>query len=236
MKVTGSATLAAPPARVWNALQDPAVLVRTIPGCRRMEQIGADCYAVTIDAGVASIKGTYVGEVALSEPDPPHSFVLRAHGQGASGTVDATVTVRLAGHSGDTRIDYDAEAVVGGMIGGVGQRVLAGVARRTAGEFFTAVGRLLTEPARDGAAPSNGAAVDGAASDGVAVHGVAAVGSARGAHDGHSAPDRAVYVAPPAADKPASVAWAMASAFSAGGAIALAGVAIGYLMGRRARR
>jgi hypothetical protein len=44
---------------------------------------------------------------------------------------------------GSTTISYDADAVVGGMIGGVGQRMLAGVARKTAGEFFAAVEREL---------------------------------------------------------------------------------------------
>src|ERR1051325_8019724 len=136
MKVTGSALLAAPLSQVWDALHDPAVLVRTIPGCSRMEVLGADVYGVTISAGVASIKGTYAGEVTLSEPEPPNSFVMRARGQGAPGTVDATVSVRLTGEPGGTRVDYDADAVAGGMIGGVGQRMLTTVARRTAGEFF----------------------------------------------------------------------------------------------------
>jgi carbon monoxide dehydrogenase subunit G len=146
MKISGTARVAAPVARVWDALQDPAVLVRTIPGCQRLETVGADTYDMTITAGVASIKGTYVGRVALSEPDPPRSFVLRAQGQGAPGTVDATVTVRLAQQDGATTVDYDADTVVGGMIGGVGQRMLGAAARKTAAEFFTAVERELTEP------------------------------------------------------------------------------------------
>ena len=45
---------------------------------------------------------------------------------------------------GATRLDYDADAVVGGVIGGVGQRMLAGVAKKTAGEFFSAVDDVLT--------------------------------------------------------------------------------------------
>src|SRR4051812_49223117 len=138
MKVNGSATVAAPIGRVWDGLQDPAVLVRTIPGCRRLEATGADTYKMTVTAGVASIKGTYVGQVALAEPDPPHSFVLRAQGQGAPGTVDATVMIRLAEDGGATTVTYDADTIVGGMIGGGGQRMIRAAGQRTGPGVFTA--------------------------------------------------------------------------------------------------
>lgn len=143
MKVTGQATLHAPIERVFAALNDPAVLVRTIPGCQRLEATGPDAYAMTVSAGVASIKGTYAGTVQLAELQPPTAFVLRASGAGAPGTVSAEVAVRLTEQDGATRLDYDADAVVGGVIGGVGQRMLAGVAKKLAGEFFTGVDEVL---------------------------------------------------------------------------------------------
>ena len=126
MKVTGSATLHAPREKVWAALQDPAVLVRTIPGCQQLEEVGPDAYRMTILAGVASIKGAYTGDVALTDPDEPTAFTLRASGAGAPGTVSADVRVTLSEAGDGTRLDYDADAIVGGMIGGVGQRVLTG--------------------------------------------------------------------------------------------------------------
>ena len=72
--------IAAPRDEVWKALNDPAVLVRTIPGVSRLEEIDTDVYRMTIYAGVASIKGTYQGEVRLAEQQQPDSFVLRATG------------------------------------------------------------------------------------------------------------------------------------------------------------
>lgn len=144
MKVAGSATLHAPREKVWAALNDPAVLVRTIPGCQQLEEVGRDAYRMTITAGVASIKGTYQGDVALVDHDQPGAFTLRASGAGAPGTVSADVRVTLAEEDGGTRLDYAADAIVGGMIGGVGQRVLSGVAKKTAGEFFKAVDDVLT--------------------------------------------------------------------------------------------
>ncbi|MDQ1602507.1 MAG: uncharacterized protein QOE01_352 [Actinomycetota bacterium] len=145
MKVSGTASLHAPRDRVWAALNDPSVLVRTIPGCQQLEEVGPDSYRMTITAGVASIKGTYLGEVALTDQEQPGAFTLRASGAGGPGTVSADVRVTLE-ETGDggTDLSYDADAVVGGMIGGVGQRVLTGVAKKTAGEFFSAVDDVLT--------------------------------------------------------------------------------------------
>lgn len=217
MKVTGSATVAAPVPQVWDALQDPAVLVRTIPGCSRMETVGADQYSMTISAGVASVKGTYAGEVRLTDPDPPHSFVLRARGQGAPGTVDATVRVRLTpDDTAGTRIDYDADAVVGGVIGGVGQRMLSTVARRTAGEFFTAVERALTSPTPEGPVLTTRTAPPATATA--------------------SRADLGTVFTPPAPPTRPDRPWAMLAAFGAGSAIALTGVTVGFFMGRARRK
>ena len=144
MKISGEATVRGPVEQVYAALVDPAVLVRTIPGCERLERTGPDAYTMTLSAGVAAIKGTYSGEVVLTDQEAPYGFLLKASGSGAPGTVSAEARVRLAaGDGGTTTVSYDADAVVGGMVGGVGQRVLTGVARRTAGEFFAAVDDVL---------------------------------------------------------------------------------------------
>ncbi|HEX3211943.1 MAG TPA: carbon monoxide dehydrogenase subunit G, partial [Actinomycetota bacterium] len=145
MRIAGNATLHAPVEAVYAALQDPRVLVRTIPGCERLEQVGDDAYQMTVTAGVASVRGTYAGDVRLTDHDAPNGFTLRASGSGTPGTVAADVSVTLAADdNGTTLLSYDADATIGGMIGGVGQRLLTTVAKRTAGEFFTAVDGVLS--------------------------------------------------------------------------------------------
>jgi carbon monoxide dehydrogenase subunit G len=171
MKLSGEATLHAPVDRVWRALNDPAVLVRTIPGCERLESRGPDAYSMTVTAGVAAVKGTYTGEVALSEKEEPHSFLMTASGAGAPGTVRTDVRVALdpVGEA-QTLLRYDADAVVGGMVAGVGQRMLAAVGKRMAGEFFAAVDDVLAgkeavpaEPAAATAPPAGVYSAPGAA-------------------------------------------------------------------------
>ncbi len=145
MKFTGESLLHAPVDQVWAALLDPAVLVRTIPGCERLESAGEDAYSMTVTAGVAAIRGTYTGSCVLSDLRPHQSLVMKLEGSGAPGTVGAEVQVefRDAG-DGTTVVVYAADAVVGGMVGGVGQRMLTSVSRRMAGEFFGNVDAVLT--------------------------------------------------------------------------------------------
>ena len=160
MKISGANAIPFPVARVWDALLDPAVLVRTIPGCERLETTGENAYAMTVTAGVAAIKGTYDGTCVLSDLVEHRSLVMRLQGAGAPGTIDATVQVTFEEADHGTRISYEADAVVGGMVGGVGQRMLSSVSRRMAKEFFDNVAASLgDQPAPASAVPiSEGAA------------------------------------------------------------------------------
>ena len=159
MKFTGENVLDAPVEQAWDALLDPAVLVRTIPGCERLEATGENAYAMTVTAGVASIKGTYAGSCELRDLVEHESLVMKLDGAGAPGTIGATVHVRFIPEGSTTRVSYDADAVVGGMIGGVGQRMLTSVSRRMAGEFF---GNVDAAIAGGPAAPAVAPTADGA--------------------------------------------------------------------------
>ena len=206
MKISGENTIPHPAEEVWDALLDPAVLVRTIPGCERLETTGEHTYDMTVTAGVASIKGTYAGTCSLSDLVPHESLVMRLQGAGAPGTIDATVHVsfRDGGEDGPTTVEYDADAVVGGMVGGVGQRMLGSVSKRMAGEFFGNVARAI---GGEGPAP---VAVPAA--------GEPAVGQ--------------VFTAPA---RPADARQDFLTGVAVGAGLVLLGVVAGSLFGRRRR-
>jgi len=159
MKIAGTNAIPFPVAQAWDALLDPAVLVRTIPGCERLETTGDNSYAMTVTAGVAAIKGTYDGTCTLTDLVEHESLVMRLRGAGAPGTIDATVNVAFEAAEDGTRISYEADAVVGGMVGGVGQRMLSSVSKRMANEFFDNVAGALGEPAPAEAAVPSAAGV-----------------------------------------------------------------------------
>ena len=231
MKISGVAVMHAPASQAWDALNDPAVLVATIPGCERLEPTGPDSYRFTIAAGVASIHGIFTGEVSLSERQEPSSFVLTATGAGGPGTVSTSVQVRLADTaSGTSELSYDADAVIGGMIAGVGQRMLSSIAKRMAAEFFTSVDKVLAggglvvsqaaAPATPGSAPATTVP--------------AATGPAS-TTPVPAAPQPVAYLAPARPPAAAPSGAGFARGVLVGAAVALAGVAVGGLIGRRAR-
>jgi carbon monoxide dehydrogenase subunit G len=206
MKITGQQTIAYPVEQVWDTLLDPAVLVRTIPGCERLETIGEHTWAMTVSAGVAAIRGTYDGTCAMSDLQPHDSLVMRLQGAGAPGTIDATVDVGFAPtDDGGTRVSYEADAVVGGMVGGVGQRMLVSVSNRMAKEFFDNVARAMSG---EGATPPVAAPAAGEP----------AVGQ--------------VFTAPA---RPADAQQEFLKGIAVGAGLVLLGVVAGSLLGRRRR-
>ena len=159
MKITGSNVVPYPVEQVWDSLLDPRVLVATIPGCERLVALptssaGEHAYDMTVTAGVAAIKGTYEGSCTLTDLVEHQSLLMRLTGAGAPGTVDASVQVRFGeAESGQTVVDYEADAVVGGMVGGVGQRMLTSVSRRMAADFFGNVAATIGQGPVTEAAP-----------------------------------------------------------------------------------
>jgi carbon monoxide dehydrogenase subunit G len=160
MKISGTATLHAPPGQVWIRLNDPAVLASTVPGCEDLEATGPDSYRLTLTTGVASIQGTYTGEVSLTDQQEPTSSRLAVNLAGAPGTLHATVLVLLVpSANGSTEVTYAADAIPDGMIASVGQRLLASTMKQLASDFFASVDDILVAvPERVGAdeAPSTG--------------------------------------------------------------------------------
>lgn len=217
MKISGSAQMAATPDQVWAAVHDPAVLARCIPGCQSLRELSPGRYAMTVMAGVAAIKGSYDGEVAINDVTEPTAFTMKAEGAGAPGTIATTVEVALSpGESGGTAISYEADAIVGGPIGGVGQRMLAGVARKMAGQMFTALDRDIAGERPAERAPAAVGAGAGAAG--------AAVAEAGGRHTPSYA-GGATVVGGSSRD--------FGSGVLVGGAIALVGVVLGWAIGGR---
>ncbi|MEO7079278.1 MAG: carbon monoxide dehydrogenase subunit G [Rhodococcus sp. (in: high G+C Gram-positive bacteria)] len=219
MRIAGTAQLKAPPAEVYDSMQDGRVLAATIPGVQSLDQLSDDHYKLSLIAGVAAIKGTYDGEVRLSQQNRPESFVMTASGAGAPGTVRADVTIRLEPtENGGTLLSYDADAVVGGMVGGVGQRMITGVAKKMAGVFFNGLDGVIA----NGIPEATVVAVEAGVSE-VAAGALPQIAAATGG--------RIAAGPAPAGASAQSVLVAAA----AGAAIALAGVLVGGILVRKER-
>jgi uncharacterized protein len=139
MKIEGKQELRAKRERVYQALIDPAVLQRCIPGCERLEKTGEDTYSTTMRAGVGSIKGVFTGNVKLEDMRPPTHYRIVVDGKGQPGFLKGSGDLDLEEVDGGTVVNYQGEAQVGGTIAGVGQRMIQGAAKMMATQFFTAI-------------------------------------------------------------------------------------------------
>jgi uncharacterized protein len=212
VNLDGSAVLHADRERVWSVITDPAVLARTIPGCLSLEQVGDDEYRLNVTVGVGAIRGTYAGEVRLSDQKQPESYVMHASGAGGPGQVKAVVPIVLTDNGdGTTTLTYSADAVVGGPVAGVGQRMITGVAKRTAQQFFAAIDHEL-----------HGAVVP-----------ISAAPSVAAAAEAPSSEAPKVFAGRAAASPGELNIREVAFGAIGGAALSLLGVAVGYVLGRR---
>ena len=146
MKIEGSNDIPAPRDRVWSAFLDPGVIATAIPGCEKLEGIGPDEYRAVMKVGVGPVKGTFEGKVRLFDQEPPHRYRMAVEGTGGPGFVRGEAVMELTEAEGGTRVAYNADVQVGGLIASVGQRMLGGVSRMMLDQFFGKMTEILTAP------------------------------------------------------------------------------------------
>jgi carbon monoxide dehydrogenase subunit G len=151
LEIGGQEVIAAPAERVWASLNDPAFLARCIPGCRSMQETGPDRYTVRLDLKVASVGGSFEGSIALSDKSPPRHCRIAVAGSGTLGHGTGEAAFELAPQEGDTLLVYRGSGEIGGLVAGVGQRVLKGVSKHLIGKFIKAVRSELAAPAANDA-------------------------------------------------------------------------------------
>jgi len=143
MKIEGSHDVPAPRQKVWDAFLNPEQLRQAIPGCEKLEALGNDEFKATMKIGVGAVKGTFEGKVKITEKNPPNSYRMAVEGSGGPGFMRGETLISLSDIEGGTRVSYTADVQIGGLIAGVGQRMLGGVSKMLADQFFGRMSQLL---------------------------------------------------------------------------------------------
>lgn len=138
MKLESSRDLPLPQQRVWEILNDPAVLQRCIPGCDTLTQEADGSMVASVVAKVGPVSAKFSGRVAFEEVVPPQSYKLVFSGQGgAAGFAKGHAVVQLEPIPSGTRLNYISEANVGGKLAQIGSRLVESSARKLADDFFS---------------------------------------------------------------------------------------------------
>ena len=136
MKFEGKYTFKAPREKVWQVLLDPKILAQCMPGCEELKEIGPDQYEANVKVGIAAVKGTYKAKISIKDKQPPSHYILSGQGSGGPGFMQGDVVIDLEQEGGETLLKYSTDAKVGGLIAGVGQRMIGGIAKMMIDQFF----------------------------------------------------------------------------------------------------
>lgn len=144
LNMSGEYALQLPRTDVWKALNDPDMLKQCIPGCESLEKISDTEFTAVVRLEVGPVKARFKGKVKLEDLMPPEHYKIIGEGNGGvSGFAKGNAAVNLSDAPGGTKLVYTAQATVGGKIAQLGQRLLAGTAKKTADRFFSNFARAL---------------------------------------------------------------------------------------------
>lgn len=143
MNINGSAKFNENVDVIWEALHTTEILVGAIPGCQSLILNEDGKFDVNLKLGVAAVKGEYTGQVEIEDIEEPKHYRLMAGGSGKPGFVDATMECKIEALEDGCQVVWNCEAEIGGMIASVGNRVIGGIAKFLAGNFFKAVQKQL---------------------------------------------------------------------------------------------
>ena len=148
MDMTGEYRIPASRDQVWAALNDPAILKASLPGCESLDRVSDHEFAATVAAKVGPVRAKFNGQVTLSDLNPPESYKISGEGKGgAAGFAKGGAEVRLVEESAEvTVLSYTARADVGGKLAQLGSRLIDATAKKMADEFFENFRRQLTAP------------------------------------------------------------------------------------------
>ena len=137
MTMNGEAVLPAGQADVWAKLNDPETLKSCIPGCQSLEKDGEHGFVAVAKVKLGPVSATFKGKVTLSDIDAPHGYKISGEGEGGvAGFAKGGAVVRLEPVPEGTKLSYEVEAQIGGKLAQLGGRLINGVAKKLADEFF----------------------------------------------------------------------------------------------------
>ena len=147
LDIGGNEAIPASVEALWVALNDPKVLTRCIPGCKTMTEIAPDAYKVEMQLRVAAVGGSFEGEISLSDKQAPKTCNIKVSGAGTLGHGNGTARFEIEPHGENgSQLVYKGTGEIGGLVAGVGQRILASVSKHLIGRFFVALRKEFEQP------------------------------------------------------------------------------------------
>ena len=144
MKINGHYTiLSTELERAYDALQDPVVLTKCIPGCESLERIDEGEYAMKMKMALAAFAGQFTGKVKIVDPVPPSAFKMIVEGSGKIGFLKGEGLLNLKAAGAAVEIVFDGDVQIGGTMAAVGQRLIESTSKMMITRFFDKLTEVL---------------------------------------------------------------------------------------------
>jgi hypothetical protein len=144
MEIKGEYQIDAGRQAVWDALNDPDMLRRCIPGCESLERISDTQMRAVVMTAIGPVRARFNTTLSLENLQPPASYTLVGESKaGAAGFGRGSADVMLAENENGTLLSYTADFKIGGKLAQVGSRLVVGATKKTADDFFGAFSREL---------------------------------------------------------------------------------------------
>lgn len=129
MQLQGTHQFKAPLPVVWQALLDPTVLAKALPGGDQLERVGENDYKAAMNVRVGPVQGRFEGKVTLLDIVEHQSYRMVVSGTGGPGFLNGEGVLTLATNAEGTLLTYTGEVQVGGRIAALGQRLIESTAK-----------------------------------------------------------------------------------------------------------
>jgi uncharacterized protein len=145
MKIDGTYAFKAPQEKVWEIFNTVAYLQESLPGCEKLEEIEPGKYDVYLKIGIAAVKGKYKGKLEIADQKPPNSYRLTGEGKGLPGFVKGEALIELSPEGEGTLLSYQGDMQVGGLLAGIGQRMIGGISKMMLEQFFKNIEKIVNQ-------------------------------------------------------------------------------------------
>ena len=144
MKLSGSYQIKLEKQKVWEALNNPEILKKAIPGCEEFIKKSDTEFTATAKNKIGPFNASFTGDIELKNIDAPNSYKIIGSGNSPVGFASGEADVKLEDINGETNLIYTVEANVGGKIAQVGSRLIDMTAKKMADVFFGKFSELIS--------------------------------------------------------------------------------------------
>ena len=145
MKLSGSYQIKLEKQKVWEALNDPEILKKSLPGCEEFKKESDTEFSATATNKIGPFNASFSGTIELKDINAPNSYKISGSGNSPVGFASGEAEVKLEDSEDGTKLIYEVEANVGGKIAQVGSRLIDMTAKKMADIFFGKFSELVIE-------------------------------------------------------------------------------------------